>query len=92
MVTFSFYTMDLSVQFNHFNRTLWVAVRCEASGASEATPAVAEASDATCIVLCRMHSEMPRTDDRIKVCELYTLTCMPIYDMHHGVLWLHVAK
>ncbi len=32
------------VQFNHFNRALWVAVRCEASGASEATPAVAEAS------------------------------------------------
>ncbi len=36
--------MHLRVQFNHFNRAHWVAVRCEASGASEATPAVAEAS------------------------------------------------
>ncbi len=36
--------MHLSVQFNHFNCAHWVAVRCEASGASEATPAVAEAS------------------------------------------------
>ncbi len=40
--------MHLSVQFNHFNRALWVAVQCEASGASEATPAVAEASKSTC--------------------------------------------
>ncbi len=46
MVTFSFYTMHLSVQFNHFNCAHWVAVRCEASGASEATPTVAEASEA----------------------------------------------
>ncbi len=38
------YTMHLSVQFNHFNHAHWVAVRCEASGASEATPTVAEAS------------------------------------------------
>ncbi len=33
--------MHLSV---HFNRAHRVVVRCEASGASEATPAVAEAS------------------------------------------------
>ncbi len=33
-----------SVQFNQFNRAHWVAVRCEASGA---TPAVAEASEAS---------------------------------------------
>ncbi len=39
--------MHLSVQFNHFNPTHWVAVRCEASGASEAMPAVAEASEAS---------------------------------------------
>ncbi len=45
MVTFSFYTMHLSVQFNYFKCAHWVAVRCEASGASEATPAVAEASE-----------------------------------------------
>ncbi len=32
------------VWFNHFIHALLVAVRCEASGASEATPAVAEAS------------------------------------------------
>ncbi len=32
------------VRFNHFNRALWVAVRCEAS---EATPAVTEASEAS---------------------------------------------
>ncbi len=31
-VTFSFYTLHLNVQFNHFNCTHWVAVRCEASG------------------------------------------------------------
>ncbi len=43
-VTFSFYTMHLSVQFNHFNCAHWVAVRCEAS---EATPTVAEASEAS---------------------------------------------
>ncbi len=36
--------MPLSVQFNHFNRAHWVAVRCEAS---EATPTVAEASEAS---------------------------------------------
>ncbi len=45
-----FYTMHLSVQFNNFNQALWVAVRCEAS---EAMPAVAEASKAikaTCTV------------------------------------------
>ncbi len=42
-----FYTMHLSVQFNHFNRAHWVAVRCEASRASDATPAVAEASEAS---------------------------------------------
>ncbi len=47
MVTFSFYTMHSSVQFNHFNRAHWIAVRCEASGASEAMPAVAEASEAS---------------------------------------------
>ncbi len=47
MVTFSFYTLHLSVQFNHFNRAHWIAVQCEASGASEATPAVAEASEAS---------------------------------------------
>ncbi len=35
------------VRFNHFNHALWVAIRCEASGASEATPAVAEASEAS---------------------------------------------
>ncbi len=39
--------MHLSVQFNHFNCAHWVAVRCEASGPSEATPAVAEASEAS---------------------------------------------
>ncbi len=39
-----FYTMHLSVQFNHFNRAHWFAVRCEVSGVSKATPAVAEAS------------------------------------------------
>ncbi len=32
------------VWVNHFNHAFLVAVRCEASGASEATPAVAEAS------------------------------------------------
>ncbi len=32
------------VRFNHLNHALLVVVRCEASGASEATPAVAEAS------------------------------------------------
>ncbi len=36
--------MHLSVQFKHFNRAHWVAVQCEAS---EATPAVAEASEAS---------------------------------------------
>ncbi len=44
MVTFSFYTMYLNVQFNHFNCAHWVAVRCEAG---EVTPAVAEASKAS---------------------------------------------
>ncbi len=44
-VTFIFYTMYLSAQFNYFNHALWVAARCEAS---EATPIVAEASEATC--------------------------------------------
>ncbi len=39
--------MHLSVQFNRFNHAHWVAVRCEASGASEATPAIAEASEAS---------------------------------------------
>ncbi len=39
--------MQISVQFNHFNCAHWVAVRCEASGASEATPAVVEASEAS---------------------------------------------
>ncbi len=39
--------MHLSVQFNHFNRAHWVAIRCEASGASEAMPAAAEASEAS---------------------------------------------
>ncbi len=33
------------VRFNHFNHVLLVAVRCEASGASKATLAVAEASE-----------------------------------------------
>ncbi len=46
-VTFIFYTMYLSAQFNYFNHALWVAIWWEASGASEATPAVAEASKAT---------------------------------------------
>ncbi len=32
------------VQFNHLNQALLVVVRCEVSGASKATPAVAEAS------------------------------------------------
>ncbi len=36
--------MHLSVQYNHFNRAHWFVVRCEESGASKATPAVAEAS------------------------------------------------
>ncbi len=36
--------MHLSVEFNNFH---WVAVRCEASGVSEATPTVAEASEAS---------------------------------------------
>ncbi len=27
----------------------WVGIQCEASGVSEATPAVAEASEATCM-------------------------------------------
>ncbi len=35
------------VRFNHFNNALLVAVRCEASEANEATPAVAEASEAS---------------------------------------------
>ncbi len=39
-----FYTMHLSVQYNHFNRAHWVVVRCEAS---EATPTVAEVSEAS---------------------------------------------
>ncbi len=39
------YTMHLTAQFNHFNAgQTWVAVRCEVSKASEATPTVAEAS------------------------------------------------
>ncbi len=42
--------MHLSAQFNQFNHALWVAVRCEASGASEAMPAVAEMCKATCTV------------------------------------------
>ncbi len=37
-----FYTMHLSVQFNHFNCAHCMG--CRTSGASEATPAVAEAS------------------------------------------------
>ncbi len=37
--------MHSSVQVNHFNHALWVAVRCEAS---EAMPAAAVASKATC--------------------------------------------
>ncbi len=36
--------MHLGVQFNHFNHALWVTVRCEAS---EVTPTVAEASEAS---------------------------------------------
>ncbi len=39
--------MHSSVQFTHFNHAHWIAVQCEASGASEATPAVAEASEAS---------------------------------------------
>ncbi len=35
------------VRFNHLNHALLVVVRCEASGVSEATPAVAEASEAS---------------------------------------------
>ncbi len=42
-----FYTLHLSVQFNHYNYAHWVAVRCDASGANEATPTVAEASEAS---------------------------------------------
>ncbi len=59
MVTFSFYTMHLSVEFNHFNRAHWIAVRCEASGASEATPAVAEASEASGSYLYTKIKQMP---------------------------------
>ncbi len=40
----------ISAQFNHFTHALWVAVRCEASGASEATHTVAVANGATCIL------------------------------------------
>ncbi len=47
MVTFFFYTMHLCVDFNKFNREHWIAVLCEASGASKAPPAVAEASDSS---------------------------------------------
>ncbi len=35
------------VRFDHLNHALLVVVRCEARGASEATPAVAEASEAS---------------------------------------------
>ncbi len=38
------------LKYNHFNHALWDAVRCEASGASKAMPAVAEASKVTCIL------------------------------------------
>ncbi len=38
---------NLHFQFNHFNHALWVAVRCEVSGAIEATPTVAKASKAS---------------------------------------------
>ncbi len=53
--------MHLSAQFNHFNCAHWVAVRCEASGASKATPAVAEASEASgsylyIILLYQLHA------------------------------------
>ncbi len=44
-VTFVFYTIYLSALFNHFNHALWVVVRWKAS---EATPTVAEVSEATC--------------------------------------------
>ncbi len=37
----------MHVWFNHFNHALLVAVRCEANRASEATPTVAEASEAS---------------------------------------------
>ncbi len=40
-----------TAQFKHFTHALWVVVRCETGGASEAIPAVAEASEASkCIV------------------------------------------
>ncbi len=39
--------MHLSVQFNHFKHALLDAVRCEVS---KAMPAVAEASEATCMM------------------------------------------
>ncbi len=47
LITFILYTMHLCVQFNDFNHALWVAVKCEASGVSEDTPTVAEASEAS---------------------------------------------
>ncbi len=52
------------VWLNHFNHPLWVAVRCEVSRASEATPTVAEASEVsgsylfgTMYLLLYMYSE-----------------------------------
>ncbi len=51
MTTSIFYTMNCTAHFIHFNRVNWVAVQCETSGASEATLAVAEVSEATCKVL-----------------------------------------
>ncbi len=52
----------LSIRFNHFNRPLWVAVRCEASRMSEAMPAVAvasEASEDTCIYIYMYETGQP---------------------------------
>ncbi len=51
-VTFIFYTMHLSVQFNHLNHALWVAVQCEASEATHAVAEASKASKATCNWSC----------------------------------------
>ncbi len=45
MAMFIFYTMHLTTYFNLFDHAHWVAVRCETS---EATPMVAEVSEAPC--------------------------------------------
>ncbi len=40
--------MHCTAHFSHVNHVHWVGVQCEASGPSKATPAVVEASEATC--------------------------------------------